>query len=305
MAKDEKRLEKEYPLVSIAIITYNQKEYLRECIESCLAQDYPNFEIVVADDCSTDGTQDLLREYETKYPGKFVLRLAEKNQGITGNSNLCIDACTGEYIALTGGDDVFYSSKVSRQVEVFEKMRGVAICGTYTHHINEKGERIGEQRDFKTRKNPIYTQCELIESNNGLVPVVSYMIKASAIPPERFDFRLPVASDSLFYFRVAEKGNIYIVKEFLTGYRVHESHARKIGYRDDSFVSRALAEYYYPDCLDAIFSSKSAMYYSLGRLYVKSADFQKASSFLRKSLKYKFKTKTLIALGLSVMNIKK
>lgn len=71
-------MENKYPLVSIAIITYNQKEYLRECIESCLSQDYPNIEIVIADDCSTDGTQAMLRDYERAYQNKFVLRLSEK-----------------------------------------------------------------------------------------------------------------------------------------------------------------------------------------------------------------------------------
>jgi len=122
--------------VSIAIITYNQKENLRECIESCLEQGYPNFEIVVADDCSTDGTQDLLREYEAKYPGKFVLRLAEKNQGITPNSNVCLDACSGEFIAMVGGDDLLLPNKITRQVEEMLKDTDIALCGTFTRIID-------------------------------------------------------------------------------------------------------------------------------------------------------------------------
>lgn len=77
----------EQPLVSVCIITYNQKKFLRECIESVLAQDYPNIEIIVGDDASTDGTQEMLREFETTYPDKFVLRLAKINMGITCNSN--------------------------------------------------------------------------------------------------------------------------------------------------------------------------------------------------------------------------
>lgn len=70
--------DQDFPSVSVAIITYNQREFLRECIDSILNQDYSNFEIVVADDASTDGTQDMLREYDRKHPGKFVLKLGEK-----------------------------------------------------------------------------------------------------------------------------------------------------------------------------------------------------------------------------------
>ena len=58
------------PLVSVAIITFNQAEFLRECIESVLQQDYANLEIVVADDGSTDGTQEMLRDYDRNHPEK-------------------------------------------------------------------------------------------------------------------------------------------------------------------------------------------------------------------------------------------
>ncbi len=86
-------------LVSVAIITYNQKEYLNMCIESVLAQDYENIEIVVADDGSTDGIQEMLKVYKEKYPDKFILVLADKNKGITKNTNLVHFACKGKYIA--------------------------------------------------------------------------------------------------------------------------------------------------------------------------------------------------------------
>ena len=108
-------MESNMPLVSVAIITYNQKEYLRECIESILEQDYDNIEIVVSDDCSTDGTQEMLKEYDRKYPNKFVLKLSDKNQGITQNSNLAHFACSGKYIAWMGGDDLMLPEKIKKK----------------------------------------------------------------------------------------------------------------------------------------------------------------------------------------------
>jgi glycosyltransferase involved in cell wall biosynthesis len=297
--------EKAYPLVSIAIITFNQKSYLRECIDSCLAQDYPNIEIVIADDCSTDGTQDMLCEYDVKFPGKFVLRLSDRNQGITGNSNLCVDACRGKYIALTGGDDLFYPLKISKQVKILENNKSISICGTYTILIDKDGFKIDERVDIKNKNNPLYSQCELIESANSIVPVVSYMIRSSDVPNERFDFRLPVASDSLFYYRVTEKGWVYIIKEFLTAYRVHQSHARKIGYSDDWYVSLALVEYYYPNCLDAIGVARAGKYYSLGRALASDGNFKVAGQYLKNSLKLKFNFKTVVALMFSLLGVKR
>lgn len=117
-----------YPLVSVAIITYNQKEYLRECIESILLQNYPNLQIVVADDCSSDGTQDLLLRYSQQYPNVFTLKLSEKNLGITANSNLAHFACRGKYIFWMGGDDLMLPGKIAKQVEYMENNPDCTLC---------------------------------------------------------------------------------------------------------------------------------------------------------------------------------
>ncbi|MDD5217725.1 MAG: glycosyltransferase family A protein, partial [Candidatus Omnitrophica bacterium] len=61
---------KNMPLVSVGIVTFNHKEFIDGCIDSALIQDYENIEIVIADDASTDGTRDILREYQKKYPDK-------------------------------------------------------------------------------------------------------------------------------------------------------------------------------------------------------------------------------------------
>src|SRR3954466_12075374 len=77
----------ELPRVSVLMLTYQHAKYVRESVESVLAQNYPNLQIVIGDDASTDGTQDILREYAARHPGLFKLLLAETNQGITKNAN--------------------------------------------------------------------------------------------------------------------------------------------------------------------------------------------------------------------------
>jgi len=104
------------PKVSVLIVTYNQKDYIRETLDCVLNQDYPNIEIVVADDASTDGTSDIILTYAALYPDRVIPLLADKNGGITVNCNRAFFKCTGEFIAILGGDDLFYAGKIKEQV---------------------------------------------------------------------------------------------------------------------------------------------------------------------------------------------
>lgn len=225
-------MEKEYPLVSIAIITYNQKEYLRKCIESCLAQDYPNFEIVVADDCSTDGTQGLLREYEAKYPGKFVLRLAEKNQGITPNSNAAHFACTGKYIAWMGGDDLMLSGKLTKQVSYMEENPECTIC---YHNLDVFDSDTNKTLSFFNEKRKLNGDVRTSIRESTFNGACSNLVRAEKVPKHGFNKSLPVASDWLYWVEtLGNGGTINYIDEVLGRYR---RHANNITRRED-FVTQ-------------------------------------------------------------------
>lgn len=101
-----------FPLVSVHVITFNQAHLIHETLQSILAQDYANIEIIVADDGSTDGTANIISEYANQYPSKIIPLVAGPNLGITGNSNRGLQACKGKYIAFIGGDDLFLPSKI-------------------------------------------------------------------------------------------------------------------------------------------------------------------------------------------------
>ena len=108
--------------LSVGILTYNQEKYIRQCLDSVLMQKVDfDYEIVVGDDASTDGTQDILRDYAKHYPGKFVLLLGEKNEGISMNYKKVLTACKGEYVALCEGDDYWTDmTKLQKQVDFLE-----------------------------------------------------------------------------------------------------------------------------------------------------------------------------------------
>src|SRR5205085_10493128 len=116
------------PLVSVAVVTYNQKDLLKECLESILAQDYSNFEVVVADDGSTDGSQEMARSYAEKSCAPFKLVFAEKNRGITANQNAALRGSSGKYISWIAGDDLMLPGKLSKQVAFLESNPEFVIC---------------------------------------------------------------------------------------------------------------------------------------------------------------------------------
>ena len=75
------------PLVSVWMLTYNLKKFIKDCIESVISQNYNKIEIIIGDDASTDKTQEILKEYQKKYPDIIKLILHPTNLGITKNSN--------------------------------------------------------------------------------------------------------------------------------------------------------------------------------------------------------------------------
>jgi len=213
--------EEKLPLVSVAVITYNQKEFLRECIESILDQDYSNLQIVIADDGSTDGTQDMLRDYTLEYPDKFELRLSEKNQGITVNSNEAHFACTGKYIAWIGGDDLMLPGKISTQVKYMENNPDCTIC---YHNL--------DVFESETNKNLYYFNSKLKINGNVQTSTrfgtfngaCSNMVRSSKAPLEGFNLVIPVASDWLYWVEsLANGGTINYIDQVLGRYRRHQN----------------------------------------------------------------------------------
>jgi len=234
------------PKMSVMVICYNQAHFIRETLDSVLAQGYENLEIVVADDASTDGSQDILRQYAAQYPDKFVLVLNERNLGITGNSNAAFFACSGELIALLAGDDLFLPGKLSAQVEEFVKDPDVVLC----YHPVEIFESSTNKTLYITDQNPRQDikSAEGIILRAGIPGASSVMVRRSACPPGGFDVRLPSVSDWLFFIEVALRGKIVKVDRVLGRYRKHGKGAtdRQFEFLDEALLTLDLVLQKYP-----------------------------------------------------------
>lgn len=157
--KVNKDSEMKEPLVSICCITYNHAPYIRQCLEGFLIQKttFP-FEILIHDDASTDGTADIIREYEARYPHLIKPIYQVENQyskGIEILSTYNYSRAKGKYIALCEGDDYWTDPlKLQKQVHIMETHPTLALC---THNFNvlenfdgkEKFvDRTGYMKDF-------------------------------------------------------------------------------------------------------------------------------------------------------------
>lgn len=135
------------PIASIIVITYNQEETLPGTLDSLLRQrtTFP-YEIVVGDDCSTDGTRSVLLEYAQRYPDKIRPIYNKTNKGILGNYVSVLSQCKGKYIAACAGDDYWIDDdKLQMQVDVMELHPNIGLV--YTDYVvdsvatNEKYNR--------------------------------------------------------------------------------------------------------------------------------------------------------------------
>lgn len=116
------------PLVSVHMITYNHAPYIAQTIEGVLQQktNFP-FELVIGEDCSTDGTREIVFEYQKKYPDIIRVITSDKNVGMKRNSYRTMKACRGKYIAFCEGDDYWHRpDKLQIQVDYLE---GHGECG--------------------------------------------------------------------------------------------------------------------------------------------------------------------------------
>ena len=146
------------PLVSLIIATYNHKKFVRETVAGALSQDYSNLEIVISDDCSPDGTFEILQDLTRGYSGhhKLTVRKNDRNLGLVLHVNkLLSEFAHGEYVMLSGGDDVCLAQTVSFAVKKITDL-GVDSIAFNSYLIDAESNRTGTRLPMD-RPDEVYT----------------------------------------------------------------------------------------------------------------------------------------------------
>ena len=278
------------PLVSIFSLTYNHVNYINEFMESVLSQTYTNWELIIGDDASTDGSQEILLKYKKKYPDKIKLILNKKNVGITQNSINVLKGCRGKYITLVATDDLMSPTKIEKQVEVLEKNSNINICYHNLEVIFEGSNKkflFSEINQYTPKKGTIK---ELIKYGT-FMGACSVMIRRKNIPSYFFDDRIRIASDWKFLIDTIKDGEFYYIDEVLGKYRRHLNNItslKAIEALDDHIVTCGILMEEYPEYIDDIkyrlaniLFEKSMYYFRMNRILEAKKNL-KASVQIRK-----------------------
>jgi glycosyltransferase involved in cell wall biosynthesis len=239
------------PKVSVVVPVYNQAQFIRETVESVLAQDYPNFELVLSDDGSTDGTTEILADYARREPERVVHVVAERNTGIAGAFNRGLDAHSGELISWLGGDDVMLPGKLARQVATLRaRPDATGCCHDAEVFDSDSGRVYGRFTEvYNGRRGVREGGVELLLDPSYLMLPSTMMIRASAVQGRRFDPRIRVSNDWLFDIELFRTGRIVGIDDVLARYRRHQHAAtsQTLDALEDALIVLTIAEARHPE----------------------------------------------------------
>lgn len=214
------------PRVSVVVPTYNSVEFIEATMESILAQSFSDFELVVSDHSSTDGTWEALQRY-TADPRVRMSRLASGG-GAPANWNAVTDLATGEFIKLVCGDDVLYPENLAMQVAALTAHPSAVLAASARDIIDATGTTVLRGRGLRGLRGEV-TGTEAIRhtvlaGTNIFGEPASVMFRRSALAHAGgWDCRFPYLIDLATYCSVLLHGNLVTVPGPLAAFRVSRS----------------------------------------------------------------------------------
>lgn len=197
---------------------YNGERYVVDAIESALAQTYTNFEVVIVDDGSQDGSHDKIEPY-LALPNIRYIR--QKNRGVAAARNTAISCAAGELIGFLDQDDVWMPQKLERQVRYLAEHPDVALVHGYQTYIDQTGKEITNPKDWVA---PLSGDCfaELFQRNR--IAVLTVLLRKSCLEGVgAFNENLSGADDYELWLRLARRFQFGFIPETLACYRIHDS----------------------------------------------------------------------------------
>jgi FkbM family methyltransferase len=233
--------EKDYPLVSIYMAVYNSGKYLAQTLNSILNQTFQGFELVIADDGSTDGSLNILKQYA--YMNKRIKILKLKHSGVVNARNKAIKKCNpkSKYLINHDSDDISLPDKIERLVEYLEIHPEISVAGCFAEYFDEEGIIKGQPPiEWKPEK-----IRETFGSMNSMIHSASLMRREVVEKIGGYSKEFPAAQDYDFFSRILMEGfEMANIPEVLHRIRLHpESIGRLNSQLQDEMAKKVQLNY--------------------------------------------------------------
>lgn len=222
------------PLVSVIMPSFNHGEFISESIQSILSQTLSEFELLIIDDASKDGSKKIIQSYAEK-DRRIRTLFHEENKGIARTYNDGLGRAKGNYVATTASDDVWAKNKLEKEIEVLQRNEDMVIWSealVIDHLGNSTGKLFTQMKNLSRRKKTGHILEELLKGNY----INDITFKRENLKDIRFDEELKYLSDHKFYLDMAAKYEFYCISEPLMMYRLHHgntSESDKENWRKD------------------------------------------------------------------------
>ncbi|HDY68105.1 MAG TPA: glycosyltransferase [Candidatus Scalindua sp.] len=205
------------PTVSINMCVLNGENYIREALESIVAQTYNDWELIIINDGSSDSTESIILEFKNKgYP---IIYQYQENKGLGASRNEALKLSHGEYIAFIDHDDIWFPEKLEKQVPLFKKKPEVGLVFSDTIFFNYRGDQLQLYKKYKPPRGNVFK--ELLTNYFLSLETVVIRKKSLDAMDQWFDDRFNLTEEGDFFRRLAYDWELDYVDEPLAKYRRH------------------------------------------------------------------------------------
>jgi glycosyltransferase involved in cell wall biosynthesis len=206
------------PDITVLMPVYNDEKFVRYSIESILNQTFQNYEFIIINDASTDGTLDILNEYK-KQDHRIIVESNKDNLRVPRTLNKGLNLARGKYIARIDSDDISGKKRFEKQVLFLENNKGFGMVGSYAEVIDEEDKTIDFLHEYSEPEFIFYT----LSFWNCFVTSSVMFEKKLAIESGGFDPNFDRTEDYEMWYKISRLKKVYIIPEYLSKYRKNKS----------------------------------------------------------------------------------
>jgi glycosyltransferase involved in cell wall biosynthesis len=272
-------------MVSVILPSFNYAQYLPLAVQGVLSQTYSDLELIIVDDCSTDGSKEIAEECK-RLDDRVVTIFHSTNRGLASTRNTGLKASAGEFIALCDADDIWLPDKLTIQLEHFRSNHQLGVVHSEASIIDGSGCPTGQRFSGLFHRNKQVTSGDLLNElcRRNFLCVPSVVLRREAVLyAGGFDENLRSLEDWVCWTKVSRKYLFHYVEDPLVQYRMHGaslSHNSK-----GMATNRVKAIHALQEALSDTSSRPLAtMLYSLGMSYLELGQAQDAVSAFAKSI---------------------